>query len=59
MTDEQICKMLEMHRFLICCEIKHALYQIYQDDNAAELQEQLNARSWNDFAKWLRDIRDE
>lgn len=59
MTDVQICKMLEMHRYLICCEIKQSLYQISQDDNAAKLQEQVNQRHWNDFAKWLRDIRDE
>ena len=59
MSDDQICQMLEMHRFLICCEIKQALYQVSQDNNAADLQQQVNARHWNDFAKWLRDIRDE
>ena len=59
MTDEQICQMLEMHRFLICSEIKQALYQISQDDNAADLQKQVNQRHWNDFALWLSEIRDD
>lgn len=59
MTDEQICKMLEMHRFLICYEIKQALYQISKDDNAADLQKQVNDGHWNNFALWLKEIRDE
>lgn len=59
MTDEQICKMLESHRFLICCEIKQALYQISEDDNAADLQKQVNDGYWNNFALWLKKIRDE
>lgn len=59
MTNEQICKMLDKHRLLIRSEIKLALYLISQDDNAAELQEQLNNRDWTDFAKWLAEIRDE
>ena len=59
MTNQQICKMLDKHRLLIRGEIKQALYLISQDDNAAELQEQLNNRDWNDFAEWLAEIRDE
>jgi hypothetical protein len=59
MTDEQIDTMLKMHRFLICSEIKQALYQISNDDNAAELQKRTNDEEWNKFALWLRKIRDD
>ena len=59
MTDEQIDTMLKMHRFLIFTEIKQALYQISQDNNAAKLQEQKNNEEWEKFALWLRMIRDE
>ena len=59
MTDDQIDTMLKMHRFLIVNEIKQALFQIYQDDNAAKLQEQINDDDWEKFSLWLRMIRDE
>ena len=51
--------MLQMHRYLICSEIKQALYQISQDDNAAELQKQINEEEWEKFALWLKKIRDD
>ena len=59
MTDEQIDKMLEMHRYLIKCEIRQAFDIISQDDRAAILQEEVNDRHWKDFAKWFKMIRDE
>ena len=59
MTDEQIDKMLEMHRYLIKCEIRQAFDIISQDDRAAILQEEVNDRNWKDFAKWFKMIRDE
>ena len=59
MTDDQIDTMLKMHRFLICGEIKQALFQIYQDDNAAKLQKQINDDDWEKFSLWLKKIRDE
>jgi len=59
MTDSQIDTMLQMHRYLICSEIKQALYQISQDDNAAELQKQINEEEWEKFALWLKKIRDD
>jgi hypothetical protein len=58
MTDEQIDKMLEMHRHLIKCEIRQAFDIISQDDRAAILQEQVNDRHWGDFANWFKMIRD-
>lgn len=57
MTDEQIDKMLEMHRYLIKCEIRQA-FESCQDDRAAVPQEEVNDRHWEDFAKWLKMIRD-
>jgi len=59
MTDEQIEKMLEMHRYLIKCEIRHAFDVISQNDRAAILQEEGNDRHWEEFAKWFKMIRDE
>jgi hypothetical protein len=58
MTDEQIDKMLEMHRYLMKCEIRQAFDKVSQNDRAAVLQEQFNDTKWDDFAKWLRIIRD-
>lgn len=58
MTPEQIDKMLEMHRYLIKCEIRQAFDVVSQDDRSAILQEEVNDRYWEDFAKWLKMIRD-
>lgn len=58
MTDEQIDKMLQMHRYLITCEIRQAFDKVSQDDRAAILQEEVNDRHWGDFSKWLKMIRD-
>ena len=58
MTDEQIDKMLEMHRYLIKCEIRQAFDKVSQDDRAAILQEEVNNKHWENFSKWLKMIRD-
>ena len=58
MTPEQIDTMLEMHRYLIKCEIRQAFDKISQNDRAAILQEEVNDMNWEDFAKWLKMIRD-
>ena len=58
MTDEQIDIMLQMHRYLMKCEIRQAFDKVSQNDRAAVLQEQFNDTKWDDFAKWLRIIRD-
>lgn len=59
MTDEQIDIMLKMHRYLIHCEINYLVDKMNQDDRAAELQTEVNDGHWNNFALWLRKIRDE
>lgn len=58
MTDEQIDKMLEMHRYLIKCEIRQAFDKVSQDDRAAILQEEVNNKHWENFSTWLKMIRD-
>ena len=60
MTDDQIDTMLKMHRYLIHCEMSYLVDKtLNQDDRAADLQEAFNDTKWDDFAKWLRGIRDE
>ena len=59
MTDEQIEKMLKMHRYLIIGEIKHAFDVVGQDNRASALQKQINDLGWDNFYRWLRMIRDE
>lgn len=59
MTDEQIDTMLQMHRYLIHCEISYLVHKMNQDDRAADLQTEVNDGHWNNFAQWLRKIRDE
>ena len=53
-----------MHRYLMKCEIKHAFDKFCaengnEDYRSADLQEAFNDTKWDDFAKWLRKIRDE
>jgi hypothetical protein len=59
MTDEQIDTMLKMHRYLIHCEISYLVDKMNQDNRAADLQTEVNDGHWNNFALWLRKIRDE
>jgi hypothetical protein len=63
MTNEQICEMVNMHRYLIRCEIKHALDKVCaengnQDYSAANRSEAFNDTKWIEFAKWFKEIRD-
>lgn len=63
MTDEQIDKMLQMHRYLMKCEIKYA-FDVFcpengnQDYRDADHQEAFNDTKWEEFAKWFKMIRD-
>ena len=64
MTDSQIETMLQMHRYLMMCEIKHAFDKFCAENGnedylSADVQEAFNDAKWDEFAKWLRDIRDE
>jgi hypothetical protein len=63
MTDEQIVTMLQMHRYLMKCEIKYALHLFCaengnQDYNAANCQNSLNDTKWEEFIEWFKMIRD-
>ena len=59
MTDDQIDTMLKMHRYLIVNEINAWVHKVNENDDASKLQEQKNKEDWNNFALWLRKIRDE
>ncbi len=64
MTDEQIEVMVKMHRYLMKCEIRHALQRFYalnhnEDYSAANCSESFNDTKWEEFAKWFKVIRDE
>lgn len=63
MTDEQIDTMLQMHRYLMRCEIRHAFDMLgaengNQDYSAANRSEAFNDTKWEEFAKWFKMIRD-
>ena len=59
MTDDQIDTMLKMHRYLIKNEINAWVHQVNENYDASKLQEQKNKEDWNNFALWLKKIRDE
>jgi len=64
MTDEQICEMVNRHRYLMRCEIKHALDKFCaengnQDFSTPNRSEAFNDTKWIEFAKWFKEIRDE
>ena len=64
MTDAQIHTMLQMHRYLMKCEIKLAFDKFCaengnEDYRTANLQEAFNDTEWEKFAKWFKMIRDE
>ena len=64
MTDEQIDVMVKMHRYLMRCEIRHALDKVCaengnEDYSAANRSEAFNDTEWEKFAKWFKVIRDE
>jgi hypothetical protein len=59
MTDEQIDKMLEMHRYLIKCELNTMVAKINREKDTELLQEAFNDTKWEEFAKWFKMIRDQ
>jgi len=59
MTDEQIDYMLQMHRYLIRCELNTLVAKIKREKDTELLQEAFNDTKWEEFAKWLKMIRDE
>ena len=58
MTDEQIDKMLEMHRYLIKCELNTMVAKINREKDTELSQEEFNDTKWEEFAKWFKMIRD-
>ena len=58
MTDEQIDVMLQMHRYLIKCELNTMVAKINREKDTEVLQEAFNDTKWEEFAKWLKMIRD-
>jgi hypothetical protein len=59
MTDEQIDTMLEMHRYLIKCELNTMVAKVNREKDTELLQEALNDTKWEEFAKWFKMIRDQ
>ena len=59
MTDEQICEMVNRQRVLIRNEMKILIHRINHEPNAEVLQEVFNDKEWIEYAKWLKEIRDE
>ena len=58
MTDEQIDKMLEMHRYLIKCELNTMVAKINREKDTELSQEAFNDTKWEEFAKRFKMIRD-
>ena len=59
MTDEQICEMVNKHRYLMRCEINHAFdrfsaFNRNEDYSAANRSVAFNDTKWIEFAKWLK-----
>ena len=59
MDSEQIDIMVKMHRYLIRNEMKILIHRINHEPNAEVLQEAFNDKEWIEYAKWLKEIRDE
>ena len=59
MTDEQIDFMLQMHRYLIKCEMNTMVAKINREKDTELLQEAFNDTKWEEFAKWFKMIRDQ
>ena len=59
MTDEQIDKMLQMHRYLIECELNLLIAKINKEPKTAVLQEAFNDTEWENFAKWFKMLKEE
>lgn len=59
MTDDQIRYMLEMHRYLIKCELNTMVAKINREKDTELLQEAFNDTKWEEFSKWFKMIRDQ
>jgi len=59
MTDEQIDYMLQMHRYLIKCEMNTMVAKINREKDTELLQEAFNDTKWEEFSKWFKMIRDQ
>ena len=59
MTDDQIKYMLEMHRYLIKCELNTMVAKINREKDTELLQEAFNDTKWEEFTKWFKMIRDQ
>jgi hypothetical protein len=59
MSDEQICEMINRHRFLIIDEMTAWSHKINKNYPAEKLQKKVNDEKWIEFAKWFKEIRDE
>ena len=59
MTDDQIDTMLKMHRYLIKCELNTMVAKVNREKNTELLQEAFNDTKWEEFAKWLKMLRDQ
>lgn len=59
MTDEQIDYMLQMHRYLIKCEMNTMVAKINREKDTELLQEAFNDTKWEEFTKWFKMIRDQ
>jgi len=57
MTDEQICEMLNRHRFLIVDEMTAWCHKINKNYPAAELQKKVNDEKWIEFAQWFKEMK--
>lgn len=58
MTDEQIDTMLKMHRYLIRCELNTLVAKINREKDTELSQKAFNDIKWEEFAKWLKMLRD-
>jgi len=59
MTDEQIDHMIQMHRYLIKCELNALISRINKEKDTELSREAFNDTKWEEFAKWFKMIRDE
>ena len=58
MTDEQIDYMLQMHRYLIKCELNTLIAKFNREKDTELLQEAFNDTKWKEFREWFKMIRD-
>ena len=64
MNDAQIDTMLQMHRYLMMCEISYAFDKFRasnggQDYRTANIKKAFNDTEWEKFAKWFKMLKEE